>query len=196
MSLSNARRCQLDHVLHNLSHAIQCRSLVIFQGTSSSASWSSTRVKYKSRALDKSSERRYCIHCNYNLQGIQTNRCPECGAGFDPGLPNSYKSHPTILPSVARCVYGASFLVLLYILLYLRLPNSGSALAVIFSGPLALISLGGLSNVASGSFLVILSSAMFLYFAWRPTRATLFIALSGIVGWTLMGTCVMVGVSV
>lgn len=27
-----------------------------------------------------------CVPCGYDLRGLQTRRCPECGAAFDPGL--------------------------------------------------------------------------------------------------------------
>jgi len=27
---------------------------------------------------------RYCLDCGYNLGGLSTHRCPECGRAFDP----------------------------------------------------------------------------------------------------------------
>jgi hypothetical protein len=36
----------------------------------------------------------YCIDCNYPLQGLTSNRCPECGRAFDPADPKSISARP------------------------------------------------------------------------------------------------------
>jgi hypothetical protein len=33
---------------------------------------------------------RYCTQCGYDLRGNTSNRCPECGRGFDPADPTTY----------------------------------------------------------------------------------------------------------
>ena len=33
---------------------------------------------------------RYCVQCGYDLHGNTSNRCPECGRGFDPGDPTTF----------------------------------------------------------------------------------------------------------
>jgi len=39
-------------------------------------------------------ERRYCLHCHYDLQGLPQCRCPECGRPFDawPDLPAAIRA--------------------------------------------------------------------------------------------------------
>ena len=32
----------------------------------------------------------YCRRCHYNLQGLQSGVCPECGLAFDPRQPRTY----------------------------------------------------------------------------------------------------------
>lgn len=36
----------------------------------------------------------YCLQCNYDMRGLPENRCPECGAAFDPTDPTSFKLTP------------------------------------------------------------------------------------------------------
>ena len=33
-----------------------------------------------------------CLHCNYPLRGLPEPRCPECGNGFDPHDPRTYRA--------------------------------------------------------------------------------------------------------
>jgi len=52
-----------------------------------------------------------CLECEYQLRGLSTNVCPECGTSFDPDDPSTYgpqstrrtkkaRQHPTILDGV------------------------------------------------------------------------------------------------
>jgi len=36
----------------------------------------------------------YCRHCDYNLRGLTSRRCPECGAFFDWNRPQTYELQP------------------------------------------------------------------------------------------------------
>ncbi len=36
---------------------------------------------------------RYCRECGYVLDGLSEMRCPECGRGFDPDNPATYRNH-------------------------------------------------------------------------------------------------------
>jgi hypothetical protein len=36
----------------------------------------------------------YCLRCNYDLGGLPEPRCPECGRGFDPGDPATFRRVP------------------------------------------------------------------------------------------------------
>jgi len=36
----------------------------------------------------------FCCRCSYPLCGLTQNRCPECGAPFDPRRPDSYRGRP------------------------------------------------------------------------------------------------------
>lgn len=38
------------------------------------------------------SPNRFCLKCHYNLRGIQSVRCPECGQEFDPNDPQTYQT--------------------------------------------------------------------------------------------------------
>ena len=35
---------------------------------------------------------RYCERCWYSLRGLNENRCPECGQGFDPDDPSTFRT--------------------------------------------------------------------------------------------------------
>lgn len=37
----------------------------------------------------------YCLHCHYNLKGLTTYRCPECGRGFNPHNPLTFSRRST-----------------------------------------------------------------------------------------------------
>ncbi|RMF85029.1 MAG: hypothetical protein D6744_02075 [Planctomycetota bacterium] len=39
-------------------------------------------------------QRRYCLGCGYDLRRLPSNRCPECGAVFDPEQPQTYAVTP------------------------------------------------------------------------------------------------------
>ena len=36
-----------------------------------------------------------CLGCDYILEGLPAPRCPECGRGFDPNDPSTYRSRTT-----------------------------------------------------------------------------------------------------
>jgi len=47
----------------------------------------------------------FCRRCRYNLYGLTTHACPECGLAFDPQNPRTYlKSEHTRLPYEVRFV--------------------------------------------------------------------------------------------
>lgn len=47
----------------------------------------------------------FCRRCQYNLHGLTTQACPECGLAFDPQNPRTYlKSEHTRLPCEVRFV--------------------------------------------------------------------------------------------
>ncbi|MEX2216136.1 MAG: hypothetical protein WD768_18640 [Phycisphaeraceae bacterium] len=70
---------------------------------------------------------RYCLKCDYPLDGLMENRCPECGQTFAPDDPLSFRAY-----SIAKHGKGASFTpwVLLALLLTFGLmtirPSAGS----------------------------------------------------------------------
>ena len=39
-------------------------------------------------------DHRYCRQCGYSLYGLTESRCPECGKGFDPADPKTYRHAP------------------------------------------------------------------------------------------------------
>lgn len=41
-----------------------------------------------------------CLECNYNLIGLKSQVCPECGAAFDPSDPATYR--PAVVPRELR----------------------------------------------------------------------------------------------
>ncbi len=72
-----------------------------------------------------------CLDCDYPLQHLQTNRCPECGREFDPADPKSMNMGRKIgttawwwIGPVSRKMYAAIGFGLLLTLWYARLPNN------------------------------------------------------------------------
>ncbi|HWB19477.1 MAG TPA: hypothetical protein VG711_04185 [Phycisphaerales bacterium] len=50
-----------------------------------------------------------CLECEYSLISLETNRCPECGRGFDPQKPWTFhdpKASGLFRRRCADCVYG------------------------------------------------------------------------------------------
>lgn len=54
----------------------------------------------------ESLEPKRCITCDYSLHGLSESRCPECGRGFDPSDPETYRIGPrrSRLPAVLLCL--------------------------------------------------------------------------------------------
>jgi hypothetical protein len=51
-------------------------------------------VKLAQRAQRKRGSPMYCRQCSYDLHAIPSSRCPECGRGFDPSNPKSFRKRP------------------------------------------------------------------------------------------------------
>ncbi len=51
-----------------------------------------------------------CLQCDYLLRGLNENKCPECGANFDPANPTTYRE-PQIPAHIYRWVRPASRIV-------------------------------------------------------------------------------------
>jgi hypothetical protein len=51
---------------------------------------------------------RLCINCGYDLQALPEPRCPECGRGFDPDDPTTYRTSKARRPLSARRMLGAA----------------------------------------------------------------------------------------
>ena len=47
----------------------------------------------------------YCLSCRYELRGLTSNRCPECGRVFDPNLASTYSRFPSRSKEVEDRVY-------------------------------------------------------------------------------------------
>ncbi len=47
----------------------------------------------------------YCLTCRYDLRGLTSNRCPECGRAFDPTLASSYTRFPSRTRELEDRVY-------------------------------------------------------------------------------------------
>jgi hypothetical protein len=47
----------------------------------------------------------YCLTCRYDLRGLTSNRCPECGRAFDPGLASTYTRYPSRTKELEDRVY-------------------------------------------------------------------------------------------
>src|SRR5437868_4728441 len=43
-----------------------------------------------------------CLRCNYDLRGLTTHACPECGHPFDPEIPNTMRDEVLSPGPVAR----------------------------------------------------------------------------------------------
>ena len=47
----------------------------------------------------------YCLTCRYELRGLTSTRCPECGRPFDPASPSTYTRFPSRTREVEDRVY-------------------------------------------------------------------------------------------
>ena len=47
----------------------------------------------------------YCISCRYDLRGLTSNRCPECGRCFDPASASTYTRYPSRTGELEDRVY-------------------------------------------------------------------------------------------
>ena len=63
--------------------------------------------------MEKLDSLKRCLECGYILQGLTYNRCPECGRGYDPKNPATFRSgndKPQILRRYLRLAIVASAL--------------------------------------------------------------------------------------
>ena len=49
----------------------------------------------------------YCLACHYELRGLTTYRCPECGRAFSPTIPATYSRHPSRRREVEESIVQA-----------------------------------------------------------------------------------------
>jgi hypothetical protein len=47
----------------------------------------------------------YCLSCRYELRGLTSNRCPECGRGFDPAVAATYTRYSSRSREVEDRIY-------------------------------------------------------------------------------------------
>ncbi|GIK17130.1 MAG: hypothetical protein BroJett003_20940 [Planctomycetota bacterium] len=43
--------------------------------------------------MSVSTDQKYCLFCGYNLHGLPSDLCPECGRAFDPTNPRTFDTH-------------------------------------------------------------------------------------------------------
>ena len=87
---------------------------------------------------------RWCLRCQYPLNAVTDNRCPECGKGFDPDDPATFITDPVgrKLNKYAPWIFvGAIALLAIVDIVSQRLFGSdvgqGVAIAVLVVGPMA-----------------------------------------------------------
>ena len=113
--------------------------------------------------MDQEHNARYCLKCSYDLRSLRDNRCPECGADFDPSDPTTFRRRPRgarwhdmlrracspwiVLPAVWLTYYE---IVSGYLLIPLVLFGVGAAAA--YRRPVAVI-------------LILIANPLTLYFA-------------------------------
>ena len=56
----------------------------------------------------------YCRKCFYALEGLDTNRCPECGRAFDPGDRRTYRRRPPWMSPGRRRALVATIVTTVY----------------------------------------------------------------------------------
>ena len=49
----------------------------------------------------------WCVACGYDLRGLRGGRCPECGRGFDPKDPATFRRSRRRVPRGVRVAGGA-----------------------------------------------------------------------------------------
>lgn len=66
----------------------------------------------------------YCKQCWYDLRGIDSRTCPECGRGFQPEIPSTYSRYPgNKMPPEAWAVLFLQLFVIALVLMGFFLPG-------------------------------------------------------------------------
>ncbi len=105
-----------------------------------------------SAAPDKPSM--YCRQCQYVLDGLPDNHCPECGTGFDPSGPASYLSHPKQAWPLRWETVASALCLVVFLLLLSRGRNFGGTLVFDLLLPTPFLAFGvafGWSGTKRGS---------------------------------------------
>lgn len=72
----------------------------------------------------------FCRGCGYDLVGLESGACPECGRAFDPGNPDTFHRHPAQFTTPMRWLIGG-LAVTASVTVSWRLIRAGAPLEVI-----------------------------------------------------------------
>lgn len=74
------------------------------------------RINRIYRMTRQSGSSKYCLDCCYCLDHLESNECPECGRGFDPGDPKTYSNSPHRLTLPRWEFFVAAFLLATFVI--------------------------------------------------------------------------------
>ena len=106
-----------------------------------------------------------CLSCHYNLKNLPEHRCPECGRGFDPDDPSTFKTRPLRGPFHARrvTILGLCTLTTVAICLafyHYKPTDLGSIMAGLIFWPVLILGVLATYHIAS-----------FVWITFRRTRS-------------------------